>query len=144
MVNQYSRFTALDSWSWDCQDSSTGARLWIAFDENPRPPRLLRKGGGGGTRSWIAFDAKSNESSKSDLQNINTDNITDEQTDSGINSDTYVVDVPVYPEEAAVVRCGNARGVGPSEARSPTPPLKGSTSARIISALKSVLCTSYG
>ena len=144
MVNQYSRFTALDSWSWDCQDSSTGARLWIAFDENPRPPRLLRKGGGGGTRSWIAFDAKSNESSKSDLQNINTDNITDEQTDSGINSDTYVVDVPIYAEEEAVVGNGSFLGVEPSGARCQTPLLKGSTSARIISTLKSIMCMSYG
>ena len=139
----YSRFAALDSWD---RHDSTSARLWVAFDQNPGPPRLLQKGsggGGGGTRFWIALDGKSNNSLKFDLENTKSDNITDEQTDSGINSDTYVVDVPVYAEEGAAVTSANALGVEPSDEPSPAPPLRGSTSARIISTLKSILCTSY-
>ena len=141
----YSRFAALDSWD---RHDSTSARLWVAFDQNPGPPRLLQKGSGGGggrggTRFWIALDGKSNNSLKFDLENRKTDNITDEQTDSGINSDTYVVDVPVYAEEGAAVTSANALGVEPSDEPSPAPPLRGSTSARIISTLKSILCTSY-
>ena len=104
---------------------------------------MLQKGGGG-TRLWIAFDAKSKDSFKSDQQKTKTDITTDEQTDSGINSDTYVVDVPIYAEEEAVVGNGSVLGVEPSGARCQTPLLKGSTSARIISMLKSIMCMSYG
>ena len=70
--------------------------------------------------------------------------MTVDQTDSGLNSDTYVVDVPIYAKEDEVVRNGSSLCEELAKSRLPTPLSKVSTSARFILTLKSILCTGYG